>query len=313
MKRLIIIALLFLFASCSQKQKITQCPSHINDSFQKSSIQVMKDMHVNGVVLVIDSASNLVVCDGVKDSIEMTEAEVYSWLSMMLNPGNIFKPMLMTTILENDTISHRCLEQEYQCGRFCMEGVEIADNGGFVSCGKMDIKSALNTGSNAAFCSFINEIYPNADSRVILSYYTTSKMLPRGIPFTINGLISQVPRDFLKYCIGYGSTLQPYTIAFFYNALLNHGSFRLIDEDCSYRFETICSKQTAGTVVELLGEQETGRVGIHGTMMDSTSSYPSYVGFSSDMKYTVLIMLDDASNTAIAMRVFDRVVDILKN
>lgn len=299
-----------LMAACSKKSQITQCPSHINDSLQGSVVQVMEDMHVNGIVLVIDSAANLVVSAGFQDSL-MGDAEVYSWLSMMLNPGNIFKPMLLVTILDSETLSQECLEKEYRCRRLCIDDVEISDHGDFVGYGRMDLRSALHNGSNVAFCDFINEIYRDADSRSVLSNNTTTKMIPPSVPFTINGLIDYIPQDFFRYCIGYGASLQPYTLAFYYHALVNHGRFRLIDEACSYRYENICSEQTAERVVDLLKEQTTGRIGVHGTLMDSTNSYPSYVGYSPDLKYTVMVMLHK-SNTNVAMRVFDSIISQLR-
>lgn len=311
MKRLFFVFALslLLIVSCSQQQQISQCPSHIDYSLQNSSLQVMKEKHVNGVVMVIDSASNVVVSAGILDSMEMTVDEVYGWLSMMLNPGNLFKPMLLAPIIDDDTTNIKLLGREYSTGRICIDGVGIHDHGygDYAGSGKMNVQKALHSGSNVAWCDFVSNVYP-AESRVALE----KRILPQGIPFQITGLIGQSPQDFYRYCMGYGSLLQPYTVAFFYHALLKNGRFRLVSDDCSYRYESVCSEQAAKKVVDLLLDQTTGRVGIHGTLMDSTNSYPTYIGYSPDLQYTVMVMLDHKSNTNVAMRVFDSIVSHLK-
>ena len=309
MKRLLLFALFYtlVVVACSPKVLLTHCPSHINTNLQNNALEVMRNMHVRGIVLVIDSASNVVVNAGVQDSLEMTDSAQYAWLSKMLNPGNIFKPMLLASIMDSDSGKIIFLEKEYRCGRISIDNVEIADHGNPSEAnGKMNVKLAMQRGSNAAWCDFCYDVYPDNNSRASLAG-NLSKMLPRCVPFNINGLIYHNTQDFFRLCMGYGVLMQPYTIAFYYNSLVSQGRYRLREEDCSYRYETVVSAETAEKVVGMLRDQSTGRVGVHGTMMNGASSYPSYIGFSPDLKYTILVMLDNYSNTAIAKCIFDSI------
>ncbi|MCR5193873.1 MAG: hypothetical protein K6D59_11295 [Bacteroidales bacterium] len=308
MKRLLFsIFFTLVVTACSQKVQLTHCPSHINTNLQNSALEVMRNMHVRGIVLVIDSASNVVVNAGVQDSIEMTDSTHYGWLSKMLNPGNIFRPMLLASIMDIDSGKIIFLEKEYRCGRISIDNVEIADHGNpYEANGKMNVKSAIQKGSNAAWCDFCYDVYPDNNSRVSLAGIL-SKMLPRCVPFNINGLIYQNTQDFFRLCTGYGVLLQPYTIALYYNSLVSQGQYRLIEEDCSYRYESVVRAETAERVVDLLADQTTERVGVHGIMMDTASRYPSYVGFSSDLKHTILVMLDESFNTSAAKRIYDTI------
>lgn len=293
-----------------KKPTITQCPSRINDSLQDSAVQVMREMHVNGIILIIDSASNLVVCAGVKDSLEMTDAMVYGWLSMMLNPGNAFKPMLLAAIIDNDSMNHNFLNRKYRCGRIRFEDIEIADHGQFLDTAvKMDVRSAIQTGSNVAWCDLMNAIYHSVDSKVALANY---KMLPQSVPLVKTGTIYRSTQDFFRFSIGYGVCLQPYTLALYYHALVNQGRFRLIEDDCSYRYESICSEQTADEVVDLLRDLTTGSVGVHGSLMNSKNIYPLYVGYTNDLKYTIMVMLDHTFNTNAAMRISHSIVGYMR-
>ena len=293
----------------SKRPTITQCPSHINDSLQGSAVQVMREMRVDGIILVIDSASNLVVSAGVKDSLEMTDAKVYGWLSMMLNPGNAFKPMLLAAIIDNDSMNHNFLNRKYRCGRIRFEDIEIADHGGFMDTTlKMDVRSAIQMGSNVAWCDLMNAIYHTEDSKIDLANY---KLLPKSVPLVKTGTIYRSTQDFFRFSIGYGVCLQPYTLALYYHALVNQGRFRLIKDDCSYQYESICSEQTADEIVDLLRNLTTGSVGVHGSLMDSKNIYPLYIGYTNNLKYTVMVMLDHAFNTNTAMRVYHSIVSLL--
>ena len=270
-------------------------------------------MHVNGAALIIDDSSHVVCFVGVKDSITMGDTEVQHF-SRMVNPGNLFKPMLLTVFFEDDSVCHDLSELKYSCGYLSLaSGQKVVDHRNSIGIDeqKINLKEALATGSNVAFYDFFRTAYPDEHSRVHLSV-ETDKLLPKEIPMHGNGLPYQNESDLLKLTIGFGVAIQPYSLAFFYHALAHQGRFRLVNDDCTYRHQAICSDQTAEKVINLLESESTSRIGIHGTMMDSSCCYPSYVGYTPNFKFTVMIILENSGNTAVAGRVFDRIIEQLK-
>lgn len=317
MKRLLFIAfaaLLMMLAACGKNTKMRTCNSHTNNQIQNSVVEIIKSMHIDGVALVIDDSSNVVAYVGVKDSTTLSVPEINRYFSRILNPGNFFKPMLLALFLDDDSVCNELSDRQYSCCPVILDTNKVvADHRiyGIVN-DKMSVKEALEYGSNVAWYDFIKCAYPDEQSRVRLAV-KSDRLLPQEVPFHKCGFIYQNEWEFMRFSIGYGISIMPYSLAFYYHALAHRGLFRLVNDDCTYRYQRVCSEHTATKVLNIL-QNETGNMGIHGTMTDSTASYPSYIGYTSDLKYTVVVMLlENHGNTAVARRVFDAITDNLKN
>ncbi len=283
-------------------------------------------------ILIEVETGNVLVCsslvlDTMGNYIESPNRNVA--LSDLYEPGSIFKPVLLTAMYNDPTVTlDTAMPLPVGSKHFTADSKEVIDHG--LPNDTYPLWKAVAVSSNVAFCQLAWDNYRDRRDSLLnqvkrIFPYDNINVDLRGPENKSRITRLRYNNDFLRFCYGYTSSVSPLRMATFYNALANKGRMvkprfcraviRNGKEEAlpiSVINEHICSPETAETLRDLLvGVVEggtgdniknntytiAGKTGTAETAPGAPTSNATFVGFfpADKPKYTCLVLLRDVS------------------